>query len=115
MGFTCGLYVVSYALLLCSQQMWVVVFVSIIIGIPIGGVFGIALLFISIKSSNVQTATKLSAMAQGVGYLLASLSPVAIGRIYDMFHHFTYALVGLMILAILLNIIGLLAYKSSQI
>lgn len=114
-GFTCGLYVISYALLLCSQQMWVVVFVSIILGIPVGGVFGIALLFISIKSSNVQTATKLSAMSQGVGYLLASLSPVLIGRIYDVFHHFTYALMGLMILGILLNLIGFLAYKSKQI
>lgn len=113
--FICGAYIVCFALLLLSQQAWVVLIVSVFIGIPVGGVFGIALLFISIKSSNVQTATKLSAMAQGVGYLIAALSPVVIGKIYDYFHSFTYALVGLLGLAILLNCIGYLAYKSPQI
>lgn len=113
--FICGAYIVCFALLLISQQVWVVVFVSVLIGVPVGGVFGIALLFISTKSSNIQTATKLSAIAQGVGYLIAALSPVAIGKIYDHFHSFTYALVGLLGLAILLNIVGYLAYKSPQI
>lgn len=113
--FICGAYIVCFALLLISQQVWVVVFVSVLIGVPVGGVFGIALLFISTKSANIQTATKLSAMAQGVGYLIAALSPVAIGKIYDHFHSFTYALVGLLGLAILLNIVGYLAYKSPQI
>lgn len=113
--FICGAYIVCFALLLISQQVWVVVFVSVLIGVPVGGVFGIALLFISTKSSNVQTATKLSAMAQGVGYLIAALSPAAIGKIYDHFHSFTYALVGLLGLAILLNCVGYLTYKSPQI
>lgn len=114
-GFVCGSYLISFICLLCIHETWAIVFVSILVGIPLGGVFGIALLFISIKSANVQTATKLSAMAQGVGYLLASLAPVAIGRIYDVFHHFTYALVGLIILSLVLNIIGFLAYKSPQV
>ena len=113
--FICGAYIVCFALLLISQQVWVVAIVSVLIGVPVGGVFGIALLFISTKSSNIQTATKLSAMAQGVGYLIAALSPVVIGKIYDHFHSFTYALVGLLGLAILLNIVGYLAYKSPQI
>lgn len=113
--FICGAYIVCFALLLLSQQVWVVLIVSVLIGVPVGGVFGIALLFISTKSANVQTATKLSAMAQGVGYLIAALSPVVIGKIYDHFHSFTYALVGLLGLAILLNYIGYLAYKSPQI
>lgn len=113
--FICGTYIVCFALLLISQQVWVVAIVSVLIGVPVGGVFGIALLFISTKSANIQTATKLSAMAQGVGYLIAALSPVVIGKIYDHFHSFTYALVGLLGLAILLNIVGYLAYKSPQI
>lgn len=113
--FICGAYIVCFALLLISQQVWVVLIVSVLIGVPVGGVFGIALLFISTKSANVQTATKLSAMAQGVGYLIAAFSPVVIGKIYDYFHSFTYALVGLLGLAILLNYIGYLAYKSPQI
>lgn len=113
--FICGTYIVCFVLLLLSQQAWVVLIVSVLIGVPVGGVFGIALLFISTKSANVQTATKLSAMAQGVGYLIAALSPVVIGKIYDHFHSFTYALVGLLGLAILLNIVGYLAYKSPQI
>lgn len=34
--------------------------------------FGIALLFIAQKSSNTQVAAKLSALAQGFGYLIAA-------------------------------------------
>lgn len=114
-GAICGLYILSFSLLLYTHNLWVIVLVSILIGIPVGGVFGIALLFISNKSANVQIATKLSAMAQGIGYLLASLGPVLIGRFYDLYQNFTYSLTALLCLSIMLNIIGFLAYKSPQI
>lgn len=111
----CMLYALSFALLLLSQALWCIVFVSFIIGIPVGGAFGVALLFISNKSANVRVATKLSAMAQGVGYLMASACPVLIGKIYDIFGDFTYALLFLVGLGLVINVLGFLAQRVKSV
>lgn len=111
----CMLYVVSYFLLLFSHEYWSIVLASCLLGIPLGGVFSVALLFISSKSANVFVATKLSAMSQGVGYLMASVCPWAIGRLYDCYHSFTYPLIVLIFLSLLLNIAGYYAQKVVSI
>ena len=85
----CMLYAINYSLLLISHEMWLVILASIFIGVPIGGVFSVALLFISSKSANASVATKLSAMSQGIGYLMASICPWIIGKIHDAYHSFT--------------------------
>ncbi len=108
----CMLYAIGYILLLLSHAMWLVIFASILLGIPIGGVFSIALLFISNKSDNVFIATKLSAMSQGIGYLMAAACPWMIGKFYDFYHNFTYAITTLIILGLLLNIVGYYTQKA---
>lgn len=107
----CMLYAISYLLLLASHEVWSIVLASCLIGIPLGGVFSVALLFISSKSKNVVVATKLSAMSQGVGYLMASIFPWIIGKIYDCYHDFTYALIVLTLLSLVLNVVGYYAQK----
>lgn len=62
---------------------------AFIMGFPWGGVFGIALLFIAQKSSNTQVAAKLSALAQGFGYLIAAQGQWIIGFLHDKFEFFT--------------------------
>ncbi|TLD97852.1 MFS transporter [Helicobacter jaachi] len=114
-GGICALYVISFVILLCAQSVGLIILASILIGIPVGGLFGIALLFISSKSANAQVATQLSAMAQGVGYLLASSAPVIIGKIYDIYSHFTYALIALVCMSVVLSIIGFFALKAELI
>lgn len=107
----CMLYAVSYFLLLISHEVWSVILASVLIGIPLGGVFSVALLFISSKSANVFIATKLSAMSQGIGYLMASLCPWIIGKLRDTYHSFTYAIFMLIILSLLLNVVGYYAQR----
>ncbi|EEO23224.1 MULTISPECIES: MFS transporter [Helicobacter] len=107
----CMLYAVSYFLLLISHEVWSVILASVLIGIPLGGVFSVALLFISSKSANVFIATKLSAMSQGIGYLMASLCPWIIGKLHDTYHSFTYAIFMLIILSLLLNVVGYYAQR----
>lgn len=107
----CMLYAVSYLLLLISHEVWSVILASVLIGIPLGGVFSVALLFISSKSANVFIATKLSAMSQGIGYLMASLCPWIIGKLHDTYHSFTYAIFMLIVLSLLLNIVGYYAQR----
>lgn len=55
-----------------------------VIGVSLGGSFGLALYFIVLRSSNSQTATELSGMAQSVGYLLAAIGPTLFGAIHDL-------------------------------
>ncbi|GAB0172630.1 CynX/NimT family MFS transporter [Helicobacter trogontum] len=107
----CMLYAINYSLLLISHEMWLVILASIFIGVPIGGVFSVALLFISSKSANASVATKLSAMSQGIGYLMASICPWIIGKIHDAYHSFTYAIFMLIILSLLLNVVGYYAQR----
>jgi len=57
-----------------------------LIGFALGGSFGLALLFIVLRSSDSETATELSGMAQSVGYLLAALGPTLFGAMHDVTH-----------------------------
>lgn len=55
-----------------------------ILGFSLGGSFGLALLFIVLRTSNSQTATELSGMAQSIGYLLAAVGPALFGGLHDL-------------------------------
>jgi len=54
-----------------------------VIGLTLGGSFGLALLFIVLRSTNSETATELSGMAQSIGYLLAAIGPTLFGAMHD--------------------------------
>ncbi len=55
-----------------------------IIGFALGGSFGLALLFIVLRTEDTQTATELSGMAQSAGYLLAAIGPTLFGALHDL-------------------------------
>lgn len=115
MAILCGLYVIGYGILLFSGSKIALYISAIALGIPMGGVFGIALLFISIKSQNTQIAAKLSSMAQGFGYIIASMGPFLVGMCNDFFGEFWEGIILLLCVAVALNIMGILAYKSKMI
>ena len=56
---------------------------AVILGLGQGGMFALALTLIVLRSSDAQVAAHLSSMAQGVGYTLASLGPLAVGLVHD--------------------------------
>lgn len=55
-----------------------------LIGIALGGSFGLALLFIVLRSPDSETATELSGMAQSIGYFLAAVGPTLFGALHDL-------------------------------
>ena len=55
-----------------------------LIGLALGGSFGLALLFIVLRTSDSETATELSGMAQSIGYLLAAVGPTLFGALHDL-------------------------------
>lgn len=82
-----------------------------IIGFSLGGSFGLALLFIVLRSTNSERATELSGMAQSVGYLLAAAGPILFGGLHDITDAWFIPLIMLFAVALLKLVFGLGATK----
>lgn len=57
---------------------------SVVLGLGQGGIFAVALTLIVLRSGNAQVAASLSGMAQGFGYTLAAMGPLAVGVVHDL-------------------------------
>ncbi len=115
MAGLCSLYFISLTLLLLCDDSIILYIIAILLGMPMGGVFSIALLFISQKSSTLFISTKLSAMSQGCGYLIASLAPFLMGGLHDIFGSFAIGILTFAFMGFLLSILGLFAYRADII
>ncbi|EAJ1118955.1 MFS transporter [Campylobacter lari] len=109
------LYVLSFVLVFFCDVKLVLLLAAIFLGFASSGVFTISLLFIAIKSSTSFIAAKLSAMSQGIGYLIAAQAPWIIGMLHDSFGNFTLGFIVLIVVAVILNIFVFLAYKAPVI
>lgn len=114
-AFLCSLYVMAFVVLFAFDSKFSVILSAFIVAFPWGGVFGIALLFIAQKSATTQIAARLSALAQGFGYLIAAQGQWIIGLLHDRFENFSLAILMLIFIGILVNIFGYLSYKSEKI
>ncbi len=115
MATLCLCYVLAYSILFVSDTKIAIYCSAVLVGIPMGGVFGIALLFIPLKSNNALIATKLSSMMQGFGYLIAACAPFIIGFLHDYFGRFDEAIALLILSGCAVSIVGLLAYRAKII
>lgn len=55
-----------------------------LLGVVLGGTFGLSLLFLVVRAPDAEAATALSGMAQSVGYLLAAVGPALFGLLHDL-------------------------------
>lgn len=55
---------------------------AVVAGIGLGGNFPLALTFVAMRASDAHAAASLSAMAQGIGYLVAAAGPVLMGVLH---------------------------------
>lgn len=85
------------------------------IGFSLGGSFGLALLFIVLRSSDSETATELSGMSQSIGYLLAATGPILIGAVFDITGNWDTALYILFMILFFKLYTGLKAGKAQAI
>lgn len=86
-----------------------------VIGLTLGGSFGLALLFIVLRSTNSETATELSGMAQSIGYLLAAIGPTLFGAIHDFTGAWFIPLLFLLIVVGAKLIFGLGAARPKEV
>lgn len=83
-----------------------------LIGFVLGACFGLALLFIVLRSKETETATELSGMAQSIGYIVAGTGPIFIGTLFDFTGNWSYPIIALLGIATLKLYMGLGAGKE---
>jgi len=74
---------------------------SALLGLALSGGFGLALLFIVLRSPDTETATELSGVAQSIGYLLAALGPIIFGGLHDISNTWVVPLLFLLVSALI--------------
>lgn len=86
-----------------------------LIGFALGGSFGLALLFIVLRTSDTETATELSGLAQSIGYLLAAGGPALFGLLHDLSHNWIVPLLMLFVVLAAKVFFGLGAARPQEI
>ena len=90
--------------------LWVV-----LLGIVLGGTFGLGLLFLVLRARDAATAGDLSGVAQSAGYLIAATGPFAIGALFDRTGSWTAPLFALTAVLLLKTVIGLGAARNRAV
>jgi CP family cyanate transporter-like MFS transporter len=73
---------------------------AILLGLGQGGTFSVAMALIVLRSPNAHVAASLSGMAQGVGYIIAAIAPLATGVLHDRTGDWDAVAVAFVIVAI---------------
>ncbi|RRN70866.1 MFS transporter [Peribacillus simplex] len=87
----------------------------ILIGIGVGTIFSLSMMFFSLRTQSTHEATELSGMAQSFGYLLAAIGPVLFGLLHDVTHSWTIPLFMLVVISALIFIVGMRAGKNEYV
>lgn len=86
-----------------------------LIGMVLGGTFGLALLLIVLRSDDAETAAELSGIVQSIGYFIAASGPFIVGVIYDLTHVWNYALILLLLIAFVKLVMGIGVGKDRKV
>ncbi|QKG24778.1 cyanate transport system protein [Actinomadura verrucosospora] len=80
---------------------------AIVLGVGQGLGFATALSFIGLRAHDAGVAAQLSGMAQGVGYIIAALGPLAIGALHDATGGWTVPMIAVLAVCGALAVPGL--------
>ena len=87
----------------------------VLLGLGQGGQFSVALLLIVARSPDAQRAAQLSGMSQGVGYIIASLGPLAVGVLHDLTGGWTAVALLFIVITAAAAIAGWFAGQNRQL
>lgn len=88
---------------------------AVVLGLGQGATFSLALALLVLRSRDAETAGRLSGMAQGAGYSLASLGPLLVGIIHDATHGWAPMGVLFTVIAVLATLFGLGAGRTRYV
>lgn len=96
------LEIISLLWLMIPGTAYTGVIVSLL-GLSMGGSFGMALLFIVLRTADSDSANELSGISQSIGYTLAATGPALFGAVFDLTQIWTIPL-GMLLLFSLLKL-----------
>lgn len=105
---------VSVLLIMMFQLQYIYAAV-ILFGISSGLAFSLSMMFFVLRTGDSHTATRISGMAQSVGYLLAAFGPPIFGKLYEFDNTWNLSLYFLLLMAVILFITGLKAARNQLI
>lgn len=108
-------YFSGFVGILLSNNFTIIVISSIFIGIPLSGIFALALALLGMRARTSRDASELSGMAQSVGYVLAAIGPIFIGFLFDLSGNLNLPITAILITIIILLIFGLLVGKERYV
>ncbi|MFI0481816.1 CynX/NimT family MFS transporter [Actinomadura sp. 9N215] len=88
---------------------------AVVLGLGQGLGFASALSFIGLRAHDAQVAAQLSGMAQGVGYVIAALGPLAIGALHDATNGWTVPIAAVLLVCAVMTLPGLAAGRNRSI
>lgn len=100
---------------LMSPNLFMVELWAGLLGFCLGGSFGLALLFIVLRTRDTESANELSGMSQSIGYTIAAVGPALFGAVYDLHGNWTLPLALLLIIAFAKLSSGLIAGRNEII
>ncbi|MBB6733090.1 CynX/NimT family MFS transporter [Cohnella zeiphila] len=100
---------------LAGDRVWLASVWVVLLGIAAGAAFSLSVLFFSLRTNQAQESAELSGMAQSVGYLLASVGPIALGLLHDSVGNWTVPLAVLVALSVCLFGFGLASGRDRKV
>lgn len=97
----CSLTIIGYFLLLVSTTNPLIVIAIGLVGFSSGGMFSLALAFLGMRAKNAADASRLSGMAQSLGYIFAAFGPTLIGFLFDFAKTWNVPILALILVSIL--------------
>lgn len=85
---------------------------AVITGLGMGGSFALAVLLMVLRTPNAAAASRLSSMAQSVGYSLAAAGPLLVGVLHDYTGDWSGAVALLLVAGTLASVAGYLAGRN---
>ena len=110
----CALYAVGYGGLLLAPSAGAVVWM-VVLGLVQGANIALGLLLITLRARDAEQAGELSAMAQGVGYVLAASGPFGLGALHDATGSWTVPLLVMLVLVVPVALAGLGAGRDRHV
>jgi CP family cyanate transporter-like MFS transporter len=105
---------ISVLLILFFQLQYIYTAV-ILFGISSGLSFSLSMMFFVLRTADSHTATRISGMAQSVGYLLAAFGPPIFGSLYEYGETWNLSLYFLLIMIVIMFFVGLKAARNHLI
>jgi CP family cyanate transporter-like MFS transporter len=88
---------------------------SAVLGVGQGGAVGLALTLIVLRAGDAVTASRLSGMAQTVGYLMAAAGPLAAGALHQATGSWTLPICVVLAVCAAALAVGLLAARNRTV